>query len=180
VDEDEFILRPIEDGDSFTSFKTGDADFAPLKMFARTKAKPYEKANLARTYVIKDQANNRMAAYITLVCSEIRSVEAVADIDGNLFPYDQYPAVKIARLMVDERYRGTQGLASKKLGSLLVDFALGIAKYDIAALVGCRFISVDAKEKSVAFYEKVGFTLLDTPDNKARAEKIMFVDLSKL
>ena len=69
---------------------------------------------------------------------------------------------------------------SKKLGSVLIDFALGIAKNEIAEWVGCRFIIVDAKAKSVAFYEKVGFTLLDTPDNKARAEKVMFVDLSKL
>ncbi|WP_303827431.1 GNAT family N-acetyltransferase [Asticcacaulis taihuensis] len=180
MDEDEFILRPIEDGDSFTSFRTGDADFAPLKMFAKTKAKPYEKANLARTYVVCDQTNNRVAAYITLVCSEVRSAETLADIDGHLFPYEQYPAVKIARLMVDERYRGNGLAVSKKLGSVLIDFALGIAKNEIAEWVGCRFIIVDAKAKSVAFYEKVGFTLLDTPDNKARAEKVMFVDLSKL
>ncbi len=180
MDEDAFILRPIDDGDSFTSFKTGDVDFAPLKAFAKTKAKAYEKASLSRTYVIRDQVHNRTAAYITLVCSEVRSVETLADIDGNLFPYEQYPAVKIARLMVDERYRGNGSPASKKLGSVLVDFALGIAKNEIAEWVGCRFIIVDAKAKSVAFYEKVGFTLLDTPDNRARAEKVMFIDLSKL
>jgi len=39
---------------------------------------------------------------------------------------------------------------------------------------------VDAKAGSVDFYSRAGFTLLDTPANRSRSEKIMFVDIHKL
>ena len=96
--------------------------------------------------------------------------------DGLHYPYRQFPAVKIARLAVDHR------LKEKKLriGSQLVDLAIGISKDQICPAVGCRFIVVDAKKRSVGFYERCGFTALDTDENKQRDEPVMFIDLHKL
>ncbi|WP_368773611.1 GNAT family N-acetyltransferase [Mesorhizobium sp. M7A.F.Ca.MR.362.00.0.0] len=79
--------------------------------------------------------------------------------------------MKIARLAIDDRHAG------KKLGLALVEFALGIAKTNICPMVGCRFAIVDSKEKSVGFYEKCGFTLLDTADNRALEHPFMYLDL---
>jgi len=39
---------------------------------------------------------------------------------------------------------------------------------------------VDAKKKSVPFYEKRGFTLLDTEANKKLDAPVMFIDLTKI
>jgi hypothetical protein len=39
---------------------------------------------------------------------------------------------------------------------------------------------VDSKRNSVKFYERCGFTMLDTPENKERNEPVMYVDLSKV
>lgn len=167
----------MQSGDKFGSLKTGHEAFAPLKSFAKQKALKYEQANLSRTYVIEDKGEKRIAAYITLVCSEIKSAPA-NDVGAELdFRYPHFPAVKIARLLVDERYRG--GEPRRGFGKTLVDFALGIAQNDICPAVGCRFVVVDSKSESVKFYEKCGFTLLDTTENKAAAEKVMFVDLHK-
>ena len=66
------------------------------------------------------------------------------------------------------------------LGKHLVDLALGIAKREVSPSVGCRFVMVDSKRNSVKFYERCGFTMLDTPENKERNEPVMYVDLSKV
>lgn len=39
---------------------------------------------------------------------------------------------------------------------------------------------VESKREGVEFYEKCGFTMLDTPENEQRSEPVMFVDLSKV
>lgn len=169
---DDFLLRALLPGDSFTSLKAGDAAFNPLKQFAKKQAHKYEKANLARTYVVWDGANKRVAAFVTLVCSDVASKNEL--LEGEGYPYEHYPAVKIARLMVDERYRDGRGL-----GKTLVHFSLGIARQEICPAIGCRFVVVDAKKESVEFYEKQGFTAINTDDNRARAEPVMFIDLHK-
>lgn len=79
--------------------------------------------------------------------------------------------MKIARLAVDTKYR------ESGLGRFLVEFSLGIAKDTIATAVGCRFVVLDAKKASVPFYLKVGFRLIDTEENKAREQPVMFLDL---
>jgi GNAT superfamily N-acetyltransferase len=171
---DEFELRHLQEDDSFNSLRTGDERFAPLKMFARKNAKRYEAESLARTYVIVDVGQRRIAAYITLVCSEI-SAEDLVRADGLHFPYPTYPAVKIARLLVDERYRDRRFGFGRKL----VNLAQGIATDEIAPSAGCRFVVVDSKAEAIEFYERCGFTLLDTPENRSRPEAILYLDLHK-
>jgi hypothetical protein len=39
---------------------------------------------------------------------------------------------------------------------------------------------VESKREAVKFYEKCGFTMLDTPAKREREEPVMFVDLSKV
>nr|WP_241736187.1 GNAT family N-acetyltransferase [Caulobacter sp. RHG1] len=153
--------------------RAGHERFTPLKLFARKNAKKYEAENLARTYVVHDRVHKRSAAYVTLVCSEVTSGPELVREDGLHFPYDTYPAVKIARLLVDDRYRG-QGL-----GVHLVNFAQGIAKAEICPAIGCRFVVVDSKAESIKFYERCGFTLVDTGENRARLEPVMYLDLHK-
>lgn len=155
--------------------KAGLERFAPLKMFARKHAKRYEAESLARTYVIADVGQKRMAAYITLVCSEV-SAEDLVQADGLHFPYSTFPAVKIARLLVDERYRDKRFGFGRKL----VNLAQGIAKEEVAPAAGCRFVVVDSKTEAVGFYERCGFTLLDTAENRARDEAILYLDLHKM
>jgi GNAT superfamily N-acetyltransferase len=113
---------------------------------------------------------------MTLVCGEIevQGNHPHIDDEGVDFRYPTFPAVKIARLAVDARYRGLG------LGEGLVSFGLGLVKDQICPRVGCRFVVVDSKHESVNFYLNQGFTLLDTPANHARSEPIMFIDMRKI
>ncbi len=88
--------------------------------------------------------------------------------------YENLPAIKIVRLAVDK------GIKKLGYGSSLVALAISIALDDIMPRVGCRFLITDAKTESVRFYEKTGFTLLNTEQNKSAEHPLMFIDLHKL
>lgn len=171
----EVDVRQIQPGDRLKGLSLGHADFAALKTFLQKHAQTYETQSLARTYAAFVGA--RVIGYITLVCGEV----VTGDDDGPLlqeeglkYLYNHYPAIKIARLAVDQAYRGSG------LGEGLVQLAFGRAKDIICPAVGCRFVMVDSKKTAVTFYEKCGFTLLDTQANRGRDEPVMFVDLSRL
>jgi len=168
-------VRLIQPGDRLTGLSLGDAEFTPLKTFLQRYAHDYERQSLARTYAAFRPEPQKVVGYITLVCGEVVTDDGDAClIEGVDYRYRQYPAVKIARLAVDKSLQRKTGL-----GRHLVDLALGTARDVICPSVGCRFVMVESKKAAVKFYEKCGFTMLDTPANKERSEPVMFVDLSK-
>lgn len=170
-DEIQLELREIGVGDRVTGLSLGDQSFTPLKIFVQKHAKIYAEQMLAKSYGVFN--SDKLVGYVTLVCGQIEvdGGEPAPDVGEAKFEYKHFPAIKIARLAVDRRYRGTG------LGRALVDFSLGLARDTIASAVGCRFVVLDAKQQSVAFYEKNGFRLIDTQTNRARTEPVMFLDL---
>jgi len=121
-------------------------------------------------------SRKRVIGYVTLTCSEI-------DLGGS-YPledceaanrYDSMSALKVARLATHRDYLGNQ------IGKTLMEFAIALAVHQVAQFVGCRFLVTDSKAGSVGFYrDKLGFTLLDTEENRGRDHPVMFLDLNKL
>ncbi|MGI2181059.1 GNAT family N-acetyltransferase [Shewanella oncorhynchi] len=175
----DFIFRPLQPTDKLKPFKSGAAEFQPLKTFLLDQAENFQTALVAQTFVCSLLDNDvdigRIIAYITLTCSEIDIRDGIELADcPHAHRYDSMPALKIARLAVDSRYQRGHGL-----GRLLVDLAVACAYDKIAPYSGCRFLVTDAKRKAMDFYHKVGFTLLDTPTNHQNESPIMFLDLFK-
>lgn len=159
----EFELRELSADDSCNALSLGDEEFRPLKTFLRKDAKRLHLGNLARTFVLVEQDKRRVYAYITTVCTHIAVEKFTAGnpVDDENYRYDDYPAVKLARLAVDE------SLKLQSIGSQLVDFVVGLAIDFIMPHAGCRFMVVDAKAKSVAFYLKKGFVRVGEPATEA-------------
>lgn len=178
-----FTLRRLLVADRPKSLKAGSDAYNNLKTFAQRHAQKYESEGLARTYVLYDDVNRCLAAYMTMVCSEVTSEQDNPPIqaDGLTYPYLQWPSVKISRLLVDARYRreGERWKDGQRIGEGLVRFAIGIAQETVCPAVGCRFMVVDAHSEAVGFYKKLGFSLLDTEENRDRKEPIMFIDMHK-
>lgn len=177
----DYFIEKLDAEHQTNRFSMGpDADVRPLKSFIQQNALSYQSANVAVTYVAslppaEAGARRRVIGYISLTCSEV-------DLGGS-YPledcqhanrYPSMPALKIARLARHADYRG------HGIGEALVDFAIALAADHIGPTVGCRFLVTDSKARSVWFYEKAGFTLLDTEENQARPEPVMFLDLNKL
>lgn len=166
----DFLIREIGPDDNVSGLSFGTAEFEPLKRFLRKDAKRFHAGNVAKTYVALEPPNKRVIAYITLICSQVHT--RPPDIDGYL--HNDCPAVKIARLAV------SGAIQKSGLGRALVQLALAKTKDHIMPHVGCRFLMVDAKKPSVDFYSKVGFTMLDTTENRSSSHPVMFIDLAKL
>jgi GNAT superfamily N-acetyltransferase len=171
------ILKKLEAAttDQVSRFKLSDDGDRPLTNFLKRTALKSSKANLTQTYVLKHDGQCHVIAYMTIMCAEIALEEAYQIQDkvgaGN---YEFQPAIRIARLAVAQDAQG------KGFGRKLVDLAINIALDQIQPIAGCRFLILDAKQKSVQFYERLGFRMLDTAENRSADTPIMFMDLQNL
>ncbi len=176
--DDNFSLEPLSKQNDVKNFKMGDNAFQPLKTFLQKQALDFQLSLIAQTYVAVpnseiDNTLRKVVGYVTLTCSEIdlQNSYEITDCE-RANQYASLPAVKIARLAVDERYR------YNGIGEALVDLAVTLAKDVVATQVGCRFLIADAKPQAVDFYERCGFTLLDTAKNRKSDHPVMFIDLN--
>jgi len=177
----DYFIEKLDPFHQPNKFSMGpDEDLRPLKSFIQANALQYQVANVAVTYVAilppaEPKARPRVIGYITLTCSEIELYDAyVLEDCEHANRYKTMPAVKVARLARHSEYAG------HRIGEVLMEFAIAMAADFIAQHVGCRFLVTDSKARSVKFYERVGLTLLDTEENRARKEPVMFLDLNKL
>jgi GNAT superfamily N-acetyltransferase len=172
--DSDYYIRKLETFDTVQKFKVGNEAFLPLKTFLQKQAKQFQQASIAQTYVaITD--DKTIIGFVTLTCSEIDLQNGFDLTDcSHANNYEFLPAVKIARLAVDTRYR------SNGIGSTLVDYAIALIKDRIAENVGCRFVVTDAKSEAVSFYKKRGFVLLDSEGNQSTEHHLMFLDLVSL
>ena len=170
-DDQQIVLREIGADDSVTGISLGDKAYTPLKIFLQRNAKIYAEQMLAKSYGAFD--GKKLRGYVSLLCGQIDidDGEPSPDLGEASYPFGEFPAVKIARLAVDYRYRGMG------LGSSLVDFSLAIVRDEIASAVGCRFLVLDAKQQSADFYTKNGFHKINTALNDQRDIPIMYLDL---
>jgi ribosomal protein S18 acetylase RimI-like enzyme len=173
--EPKFVIRELDDDCKITNLRLVKEDGA-LAAYLKRNARKHHDESISKTFVMVDEnapVPRPIVGYITILVSEIQNQMAKVEAIGEGYTF-HWPAVKIARLAVDERYRG------KGLGRDLVSFAVALIMRQIMPYVGCRFITVDSNRPAVEFYEKRGFTLVDTPENRAHHTPVMFLDLHKL
>lgn len=173
----EIIIKQLQAAnlDQVSRFRMDDADDKPLEIFIRQHAYKSAKANLTQTYVAKIEDDPKVVGYVSIMCAEV-ALEKTYDIADKVGAdrYDYQPGVRISRLAVIPSQRGAQ------LGRKLVETAIGVVLVSIMPYAGCRFLILDAKAKSIPFYKKMGFRLLDTLENKAKQTPLMFLDLRNL
>ena len=85
-------------------------------------------------------------------------------------PY-RAPAIKIARLGRNERYRGLG------LGRLLIDYVKDMAFELSTSRLGVRFITTDAYANRVDYYSRLGFILNLAARGKSSPTVSMRVDV---
>lgn len=177
TDDTNIIIKKLEAAnlDKVSRFRMSSEEDKPLQIFIRRKAHKSAAANLTQTYVAKVDGAVGVIGYVSIMCAEVK-LEKTYKISDKLDAdkYEYQPAVRISRLAVEDSYRG------KQIGRQLVEVAIGVTIHAIVPNVGCRFLILDAKSKSVKFYEKRGFRLLDTPENRSKETPLMFMDLRDL
>jgi len=146
-----FRVRRLEPGDDRTAFRSGNVELD--RFFLRYAGQNQFRHHLGTTYVAVD-AEGTIAGFATVTASEIIP-EAMAPGGQKRLPRYPPPVLRLARLAVGERAKGTG------VGTLLLRSVLMLAKR-MADDFGCVGVLVDAKPEAVAFYEKLGFVMLET------------------
>lgn len=159
------------DGVPHEAFDCGDAD---LNGFLRDDAVPHQQQLLAVTYLIRYGSD--IVAYFSVLNDKIASEEFPSKSKLRILPfskrrYKSYPAVKLGRLAVTTRFQ------NQDLGTQLLDY---IKIWFINRnKTGCRFITVDAYDRAVKFYERNGFiSLSGQPEDNHT--KLMYFDLKPI
>lgn len=139
-----------------------------LEKFLKEDALHNQDHNISLTFLWFYKS--KIVSYMTLLTDRIRlQADLVPFFLQKGIHYNTLPALKIGRLCVDDRFQ------RRNLGKLMVYAAIEKAKYCNQEIAGCRFLTVDAKQNSVIFYEKLGFIKLE----KQQLEFIpMFLDIT--
>lgn len=93
--------------------------------------------------------SGRILGFVTVAAAELEIAGLPASRRKGLPAYP-LPALRIARLAVDERFQG------RGVGAELLKQALIIARATAEA-VGCVGVVVDAKQDAIPFYTRYGF-----------------------
>jgi len=171
------IVR-LEEDTPLPSFDCGDND---LNDFLLNDAKNYLKSMLAVTYLIK--VENQIAAYFCLSNDGLTRTKILSPEEKSLWnkvgrkiPNSKrrktYPAVKIGRLAVNQKFSGL-GLGTQILLSVREMY---ISEPHHA---GCRFVTVDAYRTAFSFYERNDFRYLTAKDTDDE-NRIMYFDLKAI
>ncbi len=172
-----FDIQKYESDIAIDSFDCGDED---LNDFIKNEGKIYKQQLIAMPYVVIEKGNtDKIIAYFTLSNDKIAVTDFESNSQFNKFKKKNfnkekflrsYPSVKIGRLGISKLSHGLG------IGTNIIDF---IKLYFLEDnKTGCRFVTVDAYNAAVPFYEKNGFEFLIRKDENPT--QLMFFDLMKL
>lgn len=172
MDFSKFTQIQLSSLTSIRPFKCAEND---LNSFLFDDAKHFQKELMAVTYLIEDEKADVTVAYFSILADKISFNPDEKSVWNKLnrnIPNNKrrksYPAIKIGRLAVNEKYAG-HGLGT---------FVLDSIKYTFTSVrrLGCRFLTVDVLNSATAFYEKNGFRFF-TEQDQDEETRLMFYDL---
>lgn len=166
----EFILKRLEPTSERKPFDCGDSD---LNEFFFVDSKGHSKQLLAVTYALESEGDT--VAYFSVLNDSIREGDTTKSRFTKILKlipfkkrYKSHPAVKVGRFAVSKSYQ------KQKIGTQLMDFIKVF--FADRNKTGCRFITVDAYEQAIKFYQKNGFDFLTSKD-ESEDRRQMYFDL---
>ncbi len=135
---------------AFKHFNCGDEN---LNKYIRSHAQLNDQNNLSKTFICCDKDD--VVGFVTLCSSQIEFQEMPNSYQQTMPKYP-VPAIKIARLAIDNKYQG-QGY-----GKALLQFAFKKI-LQVSISTGVKLVVVNAKDSSKKFYERFGF--IEIKDN---------------
>ena len=173
----DYHIRRLKNGEKINSFNCGDDD---LNDFILNESHHYQKALLSVTYVYEHIDNGEIIGYFSLANDRVSLTDFENKTEFNRFRKSRfvnekriksYPAVKICRLGIKKDYHG------KGIGSILLYF---IKSYFLEEnKTGCRFITVDAYNDAIPFYQNNDFQHLKKEESDT-VTRLLYYDLNDI
>ena len=142
-----------------------------LNQFLRRKARKHLSEMLAITYLVYDLQHN-LVGYYTLSSDTMPATDIIQSRFQNGKLYHAYPAIKIGRFAIDEKYKGVD------LGTDIMDY-IKLRFSTEPQNVASRFLLVDAYniDKVIEFYkDKNGFEFW-TKKDRYDDTRVLYYDL---
>ncbi|MEN9373258.1 MAG: hypothetical protein RIR79_810 [Pseudomonadota bacterium] len=141
-----------------------------MNAFVQKSLKPQVTKNLSVAYVLTDKANdNRFVGFYT-IAQHMVDVSLLSAMQLGSLPR-KIPCTRLIMLGVDKRYQRQQ------LGLRLMKHALQLTR-SVSAQIGSFGMYLDADAEAVAFYQRLGFALLE--GNQSPQPSPMFLPLSAM
>ena len=173
----DYHIRRLKNDEKVKSFDCGDND---LNDFIINESHHYQKALLSVTYVYEHIDNGEIIGYFSLANDRVSLTDFDNKTEFNRFRKSRfvnekriksYPAVKICRLGIKKNYHG------KGIGSILLYF---IKSYFLEEnKTGCRFITVDAYNNAIPFYQNNDFQHLKKEESDT-VTRLLYYDLNDI
>ena len=170
-------VRKLRKDEKVKSFNCGDDD---LNDFLLNRAITYRKALLAVTYVFENIESKEIIGYFSLANDRVSLTDFENNTEFNRFRRNRfvnekriksYPSVKICRLGINKDFHG------KGIGSILLNF---IKSYFLEEnKTGCRFITVDAYNDAIPFYQNNDFQFLRKEEDDF-VTRLLYYDLNDI
>ena len=174
---DIYEIRILQKDEKVKSFDCGDDD---LNDFLLNKAILYRKSLLAVTYVFENIESKEIIGYFSLANDRVSLTDFKNKTEFNRFRRNRfvngkrmksYPSVKICRLGINKDFHG------KGIGSMLLNF---IKSYFLEEnKTGCRFITVDAYNDAIPFYQNNDFQYLKNEEDDI-VTRSLYYDLNDI
>lgn len=167
-------FRQLKNGETVKSFNCGDTE---LNDFILKHADDYRKSLLSVSYIFEEE--DTLLAYFTLSNDSLRhesfnnksSFNRLNRNINNAKRMREYPAMKVGRFAISIEYK------NKGIGKSILNLIKKTLIEDYPS--GCRFITVDAYNNAIEFYQKNGFVMVND-FNPERRTQPMFFDLAQL
>jgi len=159
-----------------TAIKPFESEDKDLNDFLLNDAKNYLKEKLAVTYIIENEMDT-----VACFCLSNDNLRREVDMEtwkkiNRKVPNSKrkgiYPAVKIGRLAVSQKY------ARKGFGKLMLRYVEDMYLIEDQRS-GCRFITVDAYSGAVDFYLRNGYKFFTEKDSE-QTTRSMYFDLKAI
>nr|WP_315188421.1 GNAT family N-acetyltransferase [uncultured Albidiferax sp.] len=154
----------------YSGQKQFDCGHAAINAFVHNSLKPQTKKNLSVAYVLTDSAHGERFVGFYTIAQHMVDVSLLSALQLGSLPR-KIPCSRLVMLGIDQRYQGQQ------LGSRLMRHALLLTQ-QVAQQIGSFGMYLDADPLAVAFYKKLGFTLLE--GDKSPEPSPMFLPLSAI
>jgi len=140
-----FTIEILNEKHDLSSFDCGNAD---LNDFLKSDSLKNQEERFSVTRLII--ADGNLAGFYSMTPDTLH--KGRVDISDKIpnYPYEKYPAIKLARLAVDRNYQ------HKGIGRELLISFFSIAN-NVSKITGGRYLTVDSKREACEFYERFGF-----------------------
>lgn len=156
------LVKNLDDGQSYFFDLTENLILRSLKIddYERDYLRLLEQLTTVGEDVTKEKFEEKfykmkscLNSYFILVIEDLKTNKIVGTatlVDEQKFIRHASSRGRVEDVVVDNRYRG------KKLGKLLIDFAIGLSK-----VLGCYQVSLECRDHVKTFYQQFGFQFED-------------------